>query len=318
MSNNAQAWTYASRLFVQTGTFLEATLSDTERQNLNVLGRLKAVTQVAADSSYALCPYCQMERGRVTRDEDGLLCDCIDCGSVRLTESDLRTWSFNADWLTKQIRLALDIPAQQAATQITKDLWRLGYRDNHAVILARNVELIFRQPKDWARACAGGRGAPWLITPKPHREIDPSDYGQKIEWLPMEERFMLFGGALRFIVPGQFITQDEDVIDPVHGPFSKDFSWVHLENWEHGPIALTDAQAAVFRALWHFEGAPQLAERVMNKAGLGSTKPIDVFKVKSQNRLDPKYEGQLQAYKMLISAERRAGTYSMACAKRQA
>lgn len=54
MSNNAQAWSYVSRLFVQTGTFLEAILSDTERQNLNVLGRLKAVTQVAADSSYAL------------------------------------------------------------------------------------------------------------------------------------------------------------------------------------------------------------------------------------------------------------------------
>lgn len=257
-----------------------------------------------------------MERGRVTRDEDGLLCDCIDCGSVRLTESDLRTWSFNADWLTKQIRLALDIPAQQAATQITKDLWRLGYRDNHAVILARNVELIFRQPKDWARACAGGRGAPWLITPKPLREIDPSDNGQKIEWLPMEDRFMLFGGAHRFIVPGQFITQDEDVIDPVHGPFSKDFSWVHLEDWEHGPIALTDAQAAVFRALWHFEGAPQLAERIMSKTGFTSDKLNDVFKVKRQHKGELKYEGPHLAYKKLVTVTRTdGGSYAMRCAE---
>ena len=315
MNGNTQAWTYASRLFTQTGTFLEATLSDTERQKLSTLGKLKAVTQVMADSSYALCPYCQLQRGQVSRDEDGLVCNCLECGSVRLAESDLRTWTFNADWLTKQLRLAIDIPAQQATALITKDLWRLGYRDNHAVILARNIEVVFRQPKDWARACAGSRDAPWLITPKPLREINLSDYEQKIEWLPLEERFTLFGGALRFIEPGQFIAHDENDSNPVHGPFSKDFSWVHLEDWPHGAIALSDAQAAVFRALWHFRGVPQLAEKIMNKAELGSTKPIDVFKVKSQNKLDPKYEGPLQAYKTLISTERRAGTYAMACAK---
>ena len=117
MSGNAQAWTYASRLFTQTGTFLEATLSDTERQNLSSLGKLKAVTQVAADSSYALCPYCQLHRGQVSRDEDELVCNCLECGSVRLAESDIRTWTFNADWLTKQLRLAIDIPGQQATTQ---------------------------------------------------------------------------------------------------------------------------------------------------------------------------------------------------------
>lgn len=315
MSGNIQAWTYASRLFAQAGTFLEATLSDTERQILSALGKLKAVTQVAADSSYALCPYCQLQRGQVFREEAGLVCNCLECGSVRLTESDLRTWTFNADWLTKQLRLAIDIPAQQATIPVTKDLWRLGYRDNHAVILARNIEVVFRQPNDWARACAGSRDAPWLITPKPQREINLSDYWNKFEWLPMEERFTLFGGALRFVEPGQFIAQDEDDSNPVNGPFSKDFRWVHLEDWPHGPIALSDAQAAVFSALWHYSGLEQSAETIMNKAGRGSTKPIDVFKVKSQNKLDPKYEGPLQAYKTLISTDRRAGTYAMACAK---
>ena len=316
MNGNTQAWTYASRLFTQTGTFLEATLSDTERQNLSALGKLKAVTQVAADSSYALCPYCQLQRGQVSRDEDGLVCNCLECGSVRLAESDLRTWSFNADWLTKQLRLAIDIPAQQATALITKDLWRLGYRDNHAVILARNIEVVFRQPKDWARACAGSRDAPWLITPKPQREINLSDYGQKIEWLPLEERFTLFGGALRFIEPGQFIAHDEDDSNPVHGPFSKDFSWVHLEDWPHGPIALSDAQAAVFSVLWQLKAVPQSAERIMSKTGFTSDKLNDVFKVKPKNKGDLKYEGPHFAYKKLVSVTRTdGGSYAMPCAK---
>lgn len=316
MSSNAQAWAYASRLFAQPGTFLESTLSDADRLNLNALGKLKAVTQVAADSSYALCPYCQLMRGPVSRVEDGLICDCIDCGSVRLAESDLSTWSFNADWLTKQIRLAVDIPAQQTTTPITKDLWRLGFRDHHAVILARNIEVVIRHPKDWARARAGGRDTPWLITPKPLREINLSDYGQKIEWLPMEERFTIFGGVLRYIEQGQFIARDEDDINPVHGPFSKDFRWVRLDDWPHGPIALSDAQAAVFSVLWQLKAVPQSAERIMSKTGFTSEKLNDVFKVKPKNKGDLKYEGQHFAYKKLVAVTRTdGGTYAMSCAK---
>lgn len=316
MNNNAQAWAYASRLFAQAGTFLESTLSDAERQHLSALGKLKAVTQVAADSSYALCPYCQLLRGQVSRGEDGLICNCIDCGSVRLADSDLRTWSFNADWLTKQIRLALDIPAQQAAIPIRNDLWRLGYRDHHAVILARNIDVVLQQHKDWDRACAGGRDTPWLITPKPLREIDLSDLGHKIDWLPMEERFTIFGGALRFIEQGQFIARDEDDINPVHGPFSKDFRWVRLDDWPHGPIALSDAQTAVFSVLWRLKGEPHSAYAVMTKAGYTSDKLNDVFKVKPKNKGDLKYEGQHFAYKKLVTVTRTdGGTYAMRCAK---
>lgn len=316
MSSNAQAWAYASRLFTQAGTFLESTLSDAERQHLSALGKLKAVTQVAADSSYALCPYCQLQRGQVSRGEDGLLCNCIDCGSMRLADSDLRTWSFNADWLTKQIRLAVDIPAQQTTTPIAKDIWRLGFRDHHAVILARNIDVVWRHQKDWGRACAGGRDTPWLITPKPQREIDLSDFGHKIDWLPMEERFTIFGGALRFIQQGQFIAQGENDMSPVNGPFSKDFSWVHLDDWPHGPIALSDAQAAVFSVLWQLKAVPQSAERIMSKTGFTSDKLNDVFKVKPKNKGDLKYEGPHFAYKKLVTVIRTdGGTYAMRCAK---
>jgi hypothetical protein len=52
----------------------------------------------------------------------------------------------------------------------------------------------------------------------------------------------------------------------------------------------------------------------MNKAGSDSAKPIDVFKIKTGNKGDPKYEGPLHAYKELVIVQRRAGTYSMPCA----
>jgi hypothetical protein len=100
----------------------------------------------------------------------------------------------------------------------------------------------------------------------------------------------------------------------VHGPFSEDFRWVHLTELQSDPIALTQAQAAVFRALWHFAGQPQEAHTIMSRADCSSDKPIDVFKVKPKFQGDPKYELPLQAYRTLVQTDRRAGTYVMPCA----
>jgi hypothetical protein len=52
----------------------------------------------------------------------------------------------------------------------------------------------------------------------------------------------------------------------------------------------------------------------MSRAGLSSDKPIDVFKVKTKNKGNPKYEAPLRAYKALVKTNRRAGTYVMPCA----
>ena len=105
----------------------------------------------------------------------------------------------------------------------------------------------------------------------------------------------------------------EDLTQAVNGPFSADFRLVHLPAWPHGPIALSDAQSAVFRALWHFKGQPQTAETIMGRAGLGSEKPIDVFKVKKVNKGSPKYEGPHLAYQSLVNSSR-TGEYVMPCA----
>lgn len=99
-----------------------------------------------------------------------------------------------------------------------------------------------------------------------------------------------------------------------NGPFSEDFRWVHLPDWPHGPIALSLKQAAVLRSMWSFGGKPQVAERIMVRAGSQSDKPMDVFKLKSVNKGDPRYEGPLYAYRKLVQVNRQEGTYAMPCA----
>ena len=49
----------------------------------------------------------------------------------------------------------------------------------------------------------------------------------------------------------------------------------------------------------------------MREAGLGSERPIDVFKLKASNRGDPRYEGPFQAYEKLVLRQRRQGLYRL-------
>jgi hypothetical protein len=134
-------------------------------------------------------------------------------------------------------------------------------------------------------------------------------------WWQLEDRFALHGLALRLLEPDQGEKADalQDGIPSVavHGPFSEDFAWVHLEDWPHGPIRLTEAQAHLFAALWKHRSQPQSAEFLMREAGLGSERPIDVFKLKASNRGDPRYEGPLHVYEKLVLRQRRLGLYRL-------
>ncbi|GIX24859.1 MAG: hypothetical protein KatS3mg122_2090 [Caldimonas sp.] len=87
-----------------------------------------------------------------------------------------------------------------------------------------------------------------------------------------------------------------------------------MPDWPHGPIRLTEAQAAVFEALWSFKGEPRTAEQIMRRAGLDSAKPIDVFKVKARDRGKPEAEGPLVAYRALVVDAAARGLYAMPCA----
>jgi hypothetical protein len=312
-ASNATTWALACRLFGNEEPTLESALSDPERGALAVLREIHAVKQRQPDLRYVLCPYCQLHRGQVVQSATGLVCQCPDCGSVSVDAIDRHAWLFDPDWLIRKLRGALNVPAQQGAVPVVSGVWKLGVYQRRPVILSRSLDLLLLQPSLLARPRSAA--VPWLIAPKPLRDIGHDPLAGAAEWLPLEERFTLYGGNLSFMEPGT--APDDPVqaeaVEAVNGPFSADFRWVHLEG-ESVPIALSAAHASVFGAFWQFGGQEQEAHSVMSRAGLTSDKPIDVFKVKTKNKGDPKYEGPLRAYRALVKTNQRAGTYAMPCA----
>lgn len=312
-ASNASTWALACRLFGNEGPTFESALPDAERGALSALGGVHAVKQHKVNLIYVLCPYCQLHRGQVVQAGDGLACQCPDCGSVSVDDMDRRAWMFDPDWLIRKLRGALNIPAQQGIVPVTSSIWRLGTYQRRPVVLARSLDLVLQHASVLGRTRR--TSLPWLITPKPLRDIDHDPLVGTATWLPMEERFTLYGGNISFIEPGAIADGIEvDATTAVNGPFSADFRWVHMDDDPIGPIALTQAQAAVFGALWHFGGQPQEAHIIMSRAGFKSDKPIDVFKVKPKYKGDPKYERPHRAYTALVQTNQRAGTYSMSCA----
>lgn len=105
-----------------------------------------------------------------------------------------------------------------------------------------------------------------------------------------------------------------DPAAPVCGPFSADFKWATLPDISGTPIRCTDGQAKVFRSLWSFKGEATTAERIMQRAGLDSAKPSDLFKIKPKDKGKPEPVAQHAAYGALVVTQQRAGLYSMPCA----
>ena len=136
-----------------------------------------------------------------------------------------------------------------------------------------------------------------------------------MEWLALEERFTLYGGAISFIATSPPTTPAvADPATPVSGPFSADFKWATLPDISSAPIQFTDGQSKVFGALWSFKGEAMTADRIMQRAGLDSAKPSDLFKVKTKDKGKSGPEAQHAAYGALVVTQQRAGLYAMPCA----
>lgn len=69
--------------------------------------------------------------------------------------------------------------------------------------------------------------------------------------MPLEEWFTLYGGGIALIGSdtGQASMLVAESWATYLGPFLADFRWISLDDWPHGPIRCTDAQAAIFKAL---------------------------------------------------------------------
>jgi hypothetical protein len=217
------------------------------------------------------------------------------------------------DWLRRQLRLALAIDRRDGIGDRGGDAWRLGEARRSPVVLARSLVRLWREPALLERVRVAG-AAIRVITPKP-RETRGAPFGPGVEWLALEDRFAFYGGSISFIGTSGMAPSGVDPTVPVRGPFSADSRWVTVpEVWPHGPIRPTEAQAAVFKALWSFLGEPMTGERIMQCAGLKSDKPIDVFKVKGRDKGKSEPERRLAAYGALVVTPQRQGLYSMPCA----
>ena len=308
---NHDAWQLICRLFGGGTPVLLATLSPTERKALRNLG--KAVKPAALNQDYALCSYCQQQRGPVFSDgHGGRVCHCPACGSVALDADDLAALKLDEEWLRKQLRMALSIDSRDGVDNLGGDVWRLGEARQAPVLLARDITTFLHQPDVLDRVRVPESLVRVIAPRQRHRYITRT--GHDFDWLPMEERFLFYGGSITLIPNAVTRETLVDPAAPIFGPFSADFRWVTLPEWHHGLIHCSEGQAAIFKALWSFHGKPAKAEPIMQRAGLESDKPIDLFKVKSQDKGKPEAEGPLFAYRTLVMTQQHQGQYAMPCA----
>lgn len=309
-----EAWSLVCRLFAGGTPVLQGTLSAAEIRACAALG--PAIKPTVVNRSFALCPYCQLHTGQIFGDgQSGQICQCPDCGPVDIAADDRAALMLDEGWLHSRLRMALSIESRDGVTELGDGVWRLGAARRAPVLLARNVVHLCTNPSVVDRVRVAGTGVK-VVAPQ-STMVRGTPFASGVEWLPLEERFMFYGGGISYLRPDEGIDQPAiaDPRTPVHGPFSADFRWVVLEDWPHGPIGCTASQAKVFEALWSYKATPMHRDRVMERAGLPGNKPIDPFKVKAQNKGKPEHEGPLHAYRALVQSRKREGLYWMPCAQ---
>lgn len=309
-----EAWSLVCRLFANGTPVYRGALSTAENQACATLGA--AIKPTVLNRTHVLCPYCQLQNGQIHGDgRGGQVCQCPECGPVPLAAEDRAAIMLDENWLRSKLRVALEIESRDGITDLGDGVWRLGAARREPVLLSRSLGRLWAEPAVFDRVRTPGATIRVIAPRAPHLRGTPFATG--IEWLPLEDRFMFYGGVISCIQPGAHPEQMvvSDPWTPVHGPFSADFKWVTLEDWPHGPIRCSDGQAAVFGALWSLKGVKANAERIMLKAGQESQKPIDLFKLKSANKGKPEYEGPLHAYRTLVQSTMRPGEYWMPCAE---
>jgi hypothetical protein len=308
-----EAWSLVCRLFAGGTPVYRGALSVAENLACATLGT--AIKPTVLNGTHVLCPYCQLHNSNIHGDgQGGQVCQCPECGLVPLAAGDRAAIMLDENWLRSKLRSAMEIESRDGITDLGDGVWRLGAARRDPVVLSRSLGRLWAEPAVFERIRTSGAAVRVIAPRAPHMRGAPFATG--IEWLPLEDRFMFYGGVISYLQSGAHPEQMSvsDPWTPVHGPFSADFKWVTLENWPHGPIRCSDGQAAVFGALWSFKGVEVDGERIMTRANQKSGKPIDLFKVKTSNKEKPEFEGPIHAYRTLVTSNRRQGLYRMPCA----
>ncbi|MFT0532400.1 hypothetical protein ACMHYJ_06135 [Castellaniella hirudinis] len=216
--------------------------------------------------------------------------------------------------MQQSLRLALGIQSRDGVDQLADGVWRIGDVRQSPVVLSRDLMRVWKTPGLLERVRVAG-GVTRLITPTAY-DVQGLPFGGSVQWLPLQERFILYGDGISAIgqpegspmTPSVDVAVSVDPTLPVCGPFSEDFRWVTVPEILEAPIRLTPMQAAVFRALWQLKGQPVPALRVMRAAGSGSAKPGDLFK-------HPNHEQARRVFGVLVEVNNREGLYAMQCAR---
>lgn len=301
------AWSLACRMFADGTPVFRGALSPTEVMACATLG--PAIKATVVNRTFTLCPYCQLRSGQIVGDgQGGQVCQCPDCGPIPLAADDRAAVMLDENWLRSKLRMALEIESRDGVIDLGDGVWRLGEARKGPVLLARNLIPLCVDPSVFDRVRVAGASIR-VITPvsvEARRARLPSG----VDWLPLDERFTFYGGGIAHIpIPSVGHVGEPAAVDPaapVHGPFSEDFRWVTLDDGTTGAIHCTAGQSAVFKALWDFKGEWRRGEQVMQRAGLTSSKPSDVFKA-------ARYEGPRRAYQTLVTTQDREGLYAMPC-----
>jgi hypothetical protein len=302
----------AAQLFAH-GDYIFAThLTDAQIEAVLTLKNCHALQMGSTQRDVVMCHYCGMHAGLVFRDAEGVKVQCPDCGPTWLNPRSLEHFKLDDGWLVRKLRAALNMAFSGTCNEIAQGVWELGHYRRRPVILARSMAQvmvralsIFYGPVQRSNA--------WVITPQDLDHGSTDVLGGTRTWLRLEEAFAFQGGGLRLV-----FNDDEDVADlgrapteAVYGPFSADFQWAYMDDWPHGPIRLTQAQAKLFGALWALRANPADSATIMRKAGLNSPRPYEVVKVRSGGAGDPEFEGPRLLYERLIQRHKRLGLYQL-------
>jgi hypothetical protein len=265
------AWALVCRLFAGGTPVLRSTLSPREVSAL-LCSAKRSVNNVGS----VLCalPALPAAPAQVWSDgRGGRICRCPDCGQVPVEAIDGAALALDEDWLRQKMRRALDIESRDDIDDLGDGAWRIGDARCSPVLLARDLTRVLHEPNLLDRVRVAGSSIR-VITPRP-RMTRVSPFGSGVEWLALEERFTFYGGGISFIPSAPSAAPAvADPAAPVNGPFSADFKWATLPDVHATPIRFTDGQAKVFEALWSFKGAEVDGERIMQRAGQKSDKPI--------------------------------------------
>lgn len=306
-----EGWALVCRMFAHGGTVRQAAMSPRDVASLPTVGR--ALKQATANQRVIVCPDCDQHAGEISMDPcgGGRICCCPECGPVPIAGTDLVAWKLDEEWFHRSLRRALDIQSHDGVVELAGGVWRLGDARHSPVILARDLARLWHEPSVFERVRTA-KAATRVITPK-HVQVRGKAFDDVagVEWLPLEEKFMLHGDGISYIDggDGSAMVRAVDPSVPVHGPFSEDFRWVTLKGWSHGPIQLSDSQSAILRVLWDLNGRKIARDRLMAKAGVRSN-PYAIFGVKKGEKGKPEHEGPLFAYNALVLSGR-SGDYSL-------